>query len=586
MSSTRDEDSYRVQGYMPCDDCGSSDAVSLYSDNRTHCFSCSKTRFNVNADVTTTTTIRRSKGMLLEMEVGGEYIDLRGTDPFIDRGIIKSAAEKYGVKVKRNAEGDVSQVIFPYCNLEGEYKAQKIRKKGLENKGLWFGSPAEAKTFFGQHLFNNGRKIIVTEGEYDCVAVYQMFGQKYPVISLRSGADKLGTSPVNEFKANFEYFRNFGEVILCFDADEPGIVSATKVAQLFPANKCKIMKMYKHKDANEYLKAGHAEDFTKEFWNAKPLSPQGIVFGTDLGDRIITKLRDRQGSTAVKYPWEGLNKLTYGIRKEEMVTIISGTGSGKSAMIGELMYHILMNTNEKLGVMMLEESVEMANLRIASLHANKPYHLPDTDWTEEELRGVLKATVESVDEEGNPRVVSFDHFGSNGIDETLFRIDHMVALGCKYLFLDHISILVSDQANGDERRALDEIATKLRMKVQEHNVSLFIVSHLRRTNSKPHEEGGQTSLADIRGTQAIAQLSDIVIGLERNGQSEDEVERNTTTIRVLKNRFCGFGGVAAKLFYDKATGRLMEVPEEVVEITATEESKTPVDWTTGDEMPF
>lgn len=524
----------------------------------------------------------------MEMEVGGEFIDLKGEDEFYNRGIIKSAAEKYGVKIKRSPEGAINQIIFPYYTEDGEYKAQKIRKKGLENKGLWHGSPQETKTFFGQNLYTNGRKIIVTEGEFDALAAYQMCGERIPVVSLRSGADKMGSGPVKEFRDNFEFFRGFAEVILCFDSDENGLASANKVAPLFPPNKCKIMTMASFKDANDYLKNGAAAKFSTELLNARPLSPVGIVYGTDLGDRIISKLRDRQGSTAVKYPWDGLNKLTYGIRKEEMVTIISGTGSGKSAMIGELMYHILMNTDEKLGVMMLEESVEMANLRIASLHANKPYHLPDTQWTEEELRAVLTQTVELKDVEGNPRVVSFDHFGSNGIDETLFRIDHMVALGCKYLFLDHISILVSDQANGDERRALDEIATKLRMKVQEHNISLFIVSHLRRTNSKPHEEGGQTSLADIRGTQAIAQLSDIVIGLERNGQAEDEIERNTTTIRVLKNRFSGFCSVATKLYYDHASGRLIEQddsppPEDK---STKEKEKDPWKELEGDDIPF
>ncbi len=170
----------------------------------------------------------------------------------------------------------------------------------------------------------------------------------------------------------------------------------------------------------------------------------------------------------------------------------------------------------------------------------------------------------------------------------------MVALGCKYIFLDHISILVSDQANGDERRALDEIATKLRTKVQEHSITLFIVSHLRRTNTKPHEEGGQTSLADIRGTAAIGQLSDLVIGLERNGQAEDEIERNTTTLRILKNRFSGVSGEACKLFYNRETGRLTELPKEVKLNTEENKSAEKVDVSKApviaavqdDDLPF
>jgi len=53
----------------------------------------------------------------------------------------------------------------------------------------------------------------------------------------------------------------------------------------------------------------------------------------------------------------------------------------------------------------------------------------------------------------------------------------------------------------------------------------------------------------------------MVIGLERNGQHENEVMRNTTTVRVLKNRFAGITGPATYLYYDKTTGRLTETGE-------------------------
>ena len=71
------------------------------------------------------------------------------------------------------------------------------------------------------------------------------------------------------------------------------------------------------------------------------------------------------------------------------------------------------------------------------------------------------------------------------------------------------------------------------------------------------------SLADLRGTAGIGQLSNIVIGLERNGQHEDPQERNTTTVRVLKNRFTGATGPACRLQYDTETGRLAELDEDL-----------------------
>ena len=138
---------------------------------------------------------------------------------------------------------------------------------------------------------------------------------------------------------------------------------------------------------------------------------------------------------------------------------------------------------------------------------------------------------------------------------------------CKYIVLDHISILVSSQEHSfDERRTIDECMTKLRTVVQELNICLITVSHLRRpSNGQSHEEGLNTSLSDLRGSASIGQLSDIVIGLERNGQADDLLERHTTYIRIIKNRFSGLTGLSAKLFYDFEDGRMRERDLELTE---------------------
>jgi len=145
------------------------------------------------------------------------------------------------------------------------------------------------------------------------------------------------------------------------------------------------------------------------------------------------------------------------------------------------------------------------------------------------------------------------------VDQVVARVRFMArALDCKVIILDHISILVSGGQHNDERRALDEIMTKLRTLTQDTGIVLFCVSHLKRPEGKGHEEGAVTSVAQLRGSASIAQLSDFVIGLERNGQADDPIERNTTHIRVLKNRFSGITGPAGHLLYDNTTGRLHE----------------------------
>ncbi len=143
-------------------------------------------------------------------------------------------------------------------------------------------------------------------------------------------------------------------------------------------------------------------------------------------------------------------------------------------------------------------------------------------------------------------------------DNLLSKIRYMVrGMGATHIVLDHLSIVVSGMEGGDERREIDRVMTQLRSMCEELKCSLFLVSHLRRPDGKGHEEGALTSLAQLRGSHAIAQLSDLVLGLERN-QQDDEGEANITTVRVLKNRYTGETGRAVSLSYDTNTGRLKE----------------------------
>jgi twinkle protein len=158
----------------------------------------------------------------------------------------------------------------------------------------------------------------------------------------------------------------------------------------------------------------------------------------------------------------------------------------------------------------------------------------------------------------------YDHFGSLSPDIIYNRIEYMaVGLDVKVVFLDHLSILMSGMDGSfDERRLLDKTMTNLRELVQKTKISLFLVSHLRRTqNDKSHEEGARVSLAQLRGSQAIAQLSDNVFGLERDQQSSENQDQSV--LRVLKNRYSGDVGIASTLQYNKTTCKFDEITDPI-----------------------
>jgi twinkle protein len=536
-----------VEMHMPCPKCDSSDAYSVNDRGWGKCFKCGANVPPEQNSPEIPTQHRSSRVVSLNTRTSDTepYNASEGViyRDFKDRKILANIAEKYGAGYRG------SDIIFPYGEKNTAAKVRLHGNKEFKIEGKWRDTPE----LFGQNRFSAGGKyLLIVEGEFDALAAYQMLSMKYAVVSVRNGAQ----SAITDCKNNYEYIDSFESVIFCFDNDSAGQMAQLECAELF-SHKAKVMKHETvQKDACDYLTDNKQAEFVSAFWRAERWTPDGIVTGSSLYDDVMKPL----AKADCDYPFRGLNKLTYGIRMEELVTVTAGSGLGKSQFLREIIWHILMTTSSNIGMMFLEESTRKTGLSLMSLAANKPLHLPDTVASQEEKDEAFKQTL------GTDRMYLFDHFGSSDVDNIVNRVRYLAkVVGCQYIFVDHISIIVSAQSNGDERKAIDEIMTKLRMLVQETGIALICVSHLKRPDSKGHEEGAATSLAQLRGSGSIAQLSDMVIGLERNGQAEDATERNTTKVRVLKNRFSGITGPACDLLYSLETGRMTEITEQDLE---------------------
>jgi twinkle protein len=123
---------------------------------------------------------------------------------------------------------------------------------------------------------------------------------------------------------------------------------------------------------------------------------------------------------------------------------------------------------------------------------------------------------------------------------------------------------VSGNATSNERQSIDELMTRLRTEVvQQTGCSLHVVSHLTRPDGKPLEEGAKVTLSLLRGSGSIAQLSDAVVAVERNTQDEEPSKRDLLTLRVLKDRLTGSSGVATLLQFNRQTGRMTELENQL-----------------------
>ena len=524
--------------HEPCPSCGSSDNLARYSDGHAVCFSGGCNHYEHGNGQIGQSAQRKP---MRSLEMTGVIAAIP------DRRISQSTCQRYGVTVEYGTDGQIVKHHYPYHNKDtGAVTGTKVRI--TETKSFYATGEFNEAGLFGQQAFKTGGKYItITEGEADALAVNEMFDGKWPVVSIRSGA----AGAAKDIKANLEWLETFDNVVICFDNDKAGQEAAKSVLNLFTPNKAKNVTL-PAKDAGDMLKSNQVQAFVKEWWNAKTFRPDGIVSGLDTWDL----LQEKRDVKSIPYPWDCLNAFTYGFRPQELVTITSGSGMGKSQIMRELEYYLLKNTEDNIGILALEEDIPKTTLGIMSMEANKLLHVPEVraGVSIEEERGYWERTF------GLDKLQLLDHWGSTSEDDLLGRIRYMAkGLDCKWIILDHLSIVVSDQDNGDERKAIDSIMTNLRKLVQETGVGLFLVSHLRRpSGAKAHEDGGKISLGELRGSAAIAQLSDIVIGLERDQQHVDPEIRNTTTVRVLKNRFVGLTGPACYLYYDKDSGRMIE----------------------------
>ena len=507
--------------HEPCEVCGSSDAKAVYSDGNTFCFSCHNlTRGEEEETITTFTNVPQFKGSAQRLN---------------KRKLSEKTCEHY--KIYRDGE----LLRFPYFNSNGVLQGFKTKNKLKEFK--YEGTSTD--TLFGQHLIpSTGKSIIVYEGELDAASVWEAY-PNWPHVSLPHGA----ASAKKDIQKQLQLFQGYKEVILFFDKDEAGRRATEQVAALLPSGTAKIANLADpYKDASDALQAGDTEAIRKAIWNAETYRPDGIVEGKSLLE-IVT---NPSPPCDYEYPFAGLQQMSHGIRFGELVTITSGTGQGKSTFCRQLATHLL-ETGEKVGYIALEESNRRTALGLMSVAAGKALHLGE--HSKDTLLEAYEYTLKGWE------LYLYDHFGSADPDIIYSRIEYMaLALETKIIFLDHLSILISG-LDGDERKMIDTTMTKLRSLVERTGISLFLVSHLRRTQTdKNHEEGARVTLGQLRGSAAISQLSDMVLGLERDQQSQDQ---DLTTLRVLKNRYSGEVGVACSLQYDNNTCKYNETKNAV-----------------------
>ena len=532
----------------------SGDNLAVYDDH-VYCFSC-----------------KYFKGERMEEQepvVKDFKVLVGGVQQLGDRGIDEKTCRLYGYQLT-NINGKEIHIANYY--RDGSLVAQHLR--GPNKQFAWKGN-VKGVELFGQHLWKSagGKRLIITEGEIDCMTVNQVLGGTWPVVSLPNGAQ----SAVKCIKENLEFVTSYNEVVLCFDMDEPGQEAATAVADILPPGKCKIVKL-PFKDANECLKANQTKQLVSAIWEAQHYSPDEILHVS----KVVNDMEEMDSVRVYPFPYDNLSEYLIGQRSGEITLWASGTGSGTSTILRELMIHHL-EEGRSVGCIMLEESPQETMDDLISLLLNKPVRAIRAGRMMNELRSKMgknpinMTILDDLTEEEymsakqklcQTNLFIYDHLGNNAMQNLLARMEFMAtSLKVDVIILDHITAAAAGlmgmadkdiEGGGSERIIIDTLMKELRSIAVRTGVHIDIVSQLKKTE-KSYEEGDRITLQDLRGSGALASVPNTVIALERDRQNPDEKIANTTLVRVLKNRLTGRAGIATALFYDHRTGRLQEI---------------------------
>ena len=531
--------------HAPCENCGSSDGNAVYSDGHQFCFVCEH-RVPASEERKQELSSRRrivggGKPMTYNVwnfgESNGRYSALTA------RGISKETCQKAGYWIAK-VDGVMYQVA-DYRDQNGNIVSQKVRDK---DKNFKTTGSHKSDALFGKHLWNGGKKIVVTEGEIDMLTVMELQDCKYPVVSLGHGA----SAAKKTCAANYEYFDQFEQIILMFDMDEAGRKAVEEAAQVLPAGKVRVAVL-PCKDANECHLNGHDREIMEQVWNAGPWIPDGVVSALSLRERIREHLSSEESVGLLFSGCSGINDKTLGARGGEVIMVTSGSGMGKSTFVRQQALQWGTAMGKKVGLAMLEESVEETAEDLIGLHNRVRLRQSDSLKREIIENGKFDQWFDELF--GNDTFHLYDSFAEAETDRLLAKLAYMRSgLGCDVIILDHISIVVSASGESDERKMIDNLMTKLKGFAKSTGVVLVVICHLKNPDKgKAHEEGRPVSITDLRGSGALRQLSDTIIALERNQQGDMP---NLVLVRILKCRFTGDTGIAGYMEYNKETGWL------------------------------
>ena len=427
-----------------------------------------------------------------------------------------------------------------FSNMEYMLVRNKIRGVGKENKHYQRMDPSPGQWgIFGLNTLDpKNPNIVITEGEFDAMAVNQATG--YQAISLPNGANHL---PVQILP----FLEKFTKIFLWMDADEVGQANARKFAEKLGINRTFIVNsrcldVNGPKDANDALRED-PKSLEKYLLLSKALSQENITTFSEMKAAVYHKILNFEESKGLKcQTLEWFNKKLKGFRRGEF-TIYSGlTGSGKTTLLSQLSIDFCKQGVPTLwGSFEIKNEILMTNMLLQYSEANLIKEPKGFDFWANRFE--------------NLPLYFMKFFGSSELDKIISTIDFAIyTYDISHIVIDNLQFLLSGQGRGFAKFDLqDEAVSKFRQLATTRNVHVSLVIHPRKV-----DDTQEINMSSIFGTAKSTQEADNVFLIQNH--------KGYKVLELKKNRFDGEVGSIA-VGFDKDTKSYFELYQhEVVDL--------------------
>jgi len=545
---------------LPHEECGSSDALQVFlgDDDRYtgYCFSCDtyvpEPYFGQGTPVKHVAQYKPVRDIEAEL---AEIDELTAQD-LPDRMLYADTLEYYGVKVGVS-EQDGETPLFHYYPYYGKksvgtkFVGWKVRF--TPNKQFWAVGDIKGAELFGwrQAVQTGAKTLYITEGELDAMSLYQALKAKNKltkwadydpaVVSLRAGAaaaKKELTAMVSQISTNFK------DVVLVFDQDEPGMNAVEATMTVLPTARTVSIP---EKDPNECLVKGYGGALANAvlFKAEKPKNTR-LIWGRDVVEEARTK-----PEMGLSWPWEGMTKLTRGMRWGETIYLGAGVKMGKTTCVDTLAAHFITEHGLKVFMAQPEEAVPKTFRRIVGKVARRVFHDPDIEWDE----GAYDEHAPLVGE----NLCMLNLYQT--LDWNTLRGDIICAVeeGCRVVFIDPITNITNGIDSSEANTILQEFAQELAAIAKDLDIIVLLFCHLKAPEGKPHERGGTVYSSQFAGSRAMMRSCNLMLGLEGNKDPDLPLEeRNMRRLVILEDREFGASGYVP-MYYEASNGTLSEI---------------------------